>query len=162
MAELPGEEEERGWRDRIARVFSAAQSLLATRLEILREELAAKAIFAAKGLAGIVIAAAFGIGAVLLFAALLAAVFAKLFGSAILGILAAGFVYALGAGAAAQFAWRALTRVRPLEFPAVSAELSRDWDAVSASLSPDDEEDELTADAESVEGLEERFRAGEE
>ena len=44
-AELPGEEDERGWRDRIgAGRPRPAQPLLATRLEILREELSGKAI----------------------------------------------------------------------------------------------------------------------
>jgi hypothetical protein len=39
-AELPGEEDERGWRERFAQVSAAGRPLLATRLEILREELA--------------------------------------------------------------------------------------------------------------------------
>ena len=43
-AELPGEEDERGWRERFAQVSAAGRPLFATRLEILREELAGKRV----------------------------------------------------------------------------------------------------------------------
>ncbi len=165
-AELPGEEDERGWRDRIAEVAAAGRALLATRLAILKEELSAKAAVAARGLVAVVVAAALGIGALLLLAALLAALFAKLFGSVVLGILAAVFLFAAGAAVAAVAAWKALSRVRPLEFPATRVELSRDWEAVAASLSPEVSEDEAREEAGGEEGaiedLEERFRAGSE
>ena len=39
MAELPGEDAERGWRDYVADVSSAASRLLSTRLAMFREEL---------------------------------------------------------------------------------------------------------------------------
>ena len=162
-AELPGEEDERGWRERFAQVSAAGRPLLATRFEILREELAGKAAFAARGLVGAVIAAALGIGTLLLFAALLAALLAGLLKSWVLGILAALALYAVGAGAAAWVAFQALTRVRPLEFPAVSEELARDWQAVAASLSAEPEPDsEDDGPDEPIDDIEERFRAGAE
>ena len=112
-AELPGEEDERGWRDRFGEVTAAGQTLLATRLAILREELSVKAAVAA-----------------------------------VLG-------------------WRALTRVRPLEFPAVGEELARDWQAIAATLSPDSGPDAGSERAdddlrEPIDDIEERFRAGAE
>ena len=164
-AELPGEEDEAGWRGRMAAVGAAWRALAQTRLAILREEASEKAVFAARGLAGVVIAAALGVGALLLLAALLAALLAQLFGNVALGILGAMVLYAAGAAAAGWFGWKALSRVRPLEFPAFTQELSRDWDAVSASLSEDEPEaaaGRATAAQEAVEDLEERFRAGEE
>jgi hypothetical protein len=166
-AELPGEEEERSWRDRLGEVAAAGQLLLGTRLAILREELSGKAALAARGLAAVAIAAVLGIGALLLLAALLAALLAGLFKSVALGILAAVIVYATGAVVAAVLGWRALTRVRPLEFPAVAEELARDWKAVAASLSPESGPGaggERADDdpKEPIDDIEERFRAGAE
>jgi len=160
-AELPGEQGERGWRDRFAEVTAAGRPLLATRLAILREELGGKAAFAARGLVGAVIAAALGIGALLLLAALLAAVLAGLLKSVVLGILVAVILYAVGAVAAAWFAFRALARVRPTEFPAVAEELARDWHAVAATLAPEPESEDDGPD-EPIDDIEERFRAGAE
>ena len=166
-AELPGEEDERGWRDRFGEVTAAGQMLLATRLAILREELSGKAAFAARGIVAVAIAAALGIGALLLLAALLAALLAGLFKSVVLGILAAVILYAAGASVAAVLGWRALTRVRPLEFPAVAEELARDWDAITATLSPEPGPDSGSERAdedsqEPIDDIEERFRAGAE
>lgn len=162
-AELPGEQDERGWRERFGEVTAAGQTLLATRLAILREEFAGKAVFAAKGLVAVVIAAALGIGALLLLAALLAALLAGLFKSVVLGILAAVVLYSVGAVAAAWFAFQALMRVRPLEFPAVTEELARDWQAVAASLAPEPETDPEDGEpGEPIDDIEERFRAGAE
>ena len=162
-AELPGEEDERGWRDRFGEVAAAGRTLLATRLAILREELSGKAALAARGLVAAVIAAALGIGALLLLAALLAALLAGLLKSVVLGILAAVVLYGVGAVVAAWFGWKALTRVRPLEFPAVTEELARDWKAVAASVSSEPESDsEDEGPDEPIDDLEERFRAGAE
>ena len=166
-AELPGEDEDRSWRDRVGAVTAAGQGLLATRMAILREELAGKAALAARGLAAIVIAAALAVGALLLLAALLAALLAGIFKSVVLGILVAVILYGAGAAVAIVIAWKALTRVRPLEFPAVTQELARDWQAVAESLSPADEADDDAAGADGEDGnaivdLEERFREGSE
>ena len=165
-AELPGEETERGWRDRFGEVSAAARALLRTRLAIFREELGVKAVLAARGMAFVVGAAAFGVGALLLGAALLAALFAKLFGSVILGILAAAVLYGAAAAGAAWAGVKALMRVRPLEFPATSSELARDFDAAAAALAPERCLDEDVAGSETesptVDDLEERFRAGSE
>ncbi len=165
-AELPGEEDEKSWRDRLGEVAAVGQGLLATRLAIFREELAGKAILAARGAALVAVAAALGVGALLLLAALLAAILAGLFKSVILGILGAVVIYGAGAAVAVSMGWKALSRVRPLEFPVVTEELSRDWQAVAASLAPeadtDDEPDDPARDAQAIEDIEERFRAGSE
>jgi hypothetical protein len=167
-AELPDEEEGRSWADRAASLAASVQSILSTRLAIFREEMGGKAALLGKGLAAIVIAAALGVGALLLFAALLAAVLAKLFGSAALGILGAMLIYAAGVAVAGRIAWKALTQVRPNEFPATERELARDWEAIKASLAPDpepDSEDDAAAagpepDPHEVENLEARLRGG--
>src|SRR3977135_406159 len=116
--EISGEEEARTWGERFAASAGPAASggaLLDTRLQIFREEVSAKAAFASKGVLAMAIAATLGFGALLLLAALLAAVFAQLFGNVALGILAAVVVYAGGTAAAGRFGWKALTRVKPTE-----------------------------------------------
>src|SRR5262245_62401181 len=132
----------RRWSDRFDQLTSAAQSLIATRLAIFDEELRVKGRFFGKGVVFASVAAAFGFGAVLLFAALLAAVLAQVFGNAALGVLAAGVLYAAGAFVGGYFAWRALSEVRPTEFPATARELARDADAIRAALvrDPDPED----------------------
>ncbi|HWZ85909.1 MAG TPA: phage holin family protein [Thermoanaerobaculia bacterium] len=165
-AEPPGEDEERGWRDRFEEVFAAARALLATRLAILQEELSAKAVIAARGLAFVVAAAALGVGALLLGAALLAALFAKLFNNTVLGILAAVVVYGAGAAGAAWLGVTTLMRVRPFEFPAAAEEISRDLEAVAAAVAPEtgaeDDGFEAGVDEKAVADLENRLRAGTE
>ena len=165
-AGLPEEDEERTWRARLSAVAGASRSLGQTRLAIFREELSGKAAFTARGLAGVALAGALGVGALLLFAALVAALFAKLFGSAVLGILAALVLYAALCAAAGWFGWKALSRVRPGEFPATAEELGRDWEAIRSSLAPEAEpEDDLEPeggppDEEEIEDLEKRLRGG--
>ena len=165
---LPGR-----WSDRLAQLLSTAQSLVATRLAIFEEELGVKTRFFGKGLVFVSVAAAFGFAATLLFAALLAAVLAQLFGNAALGILGAGVLYAAGAAGAGWFAWKAFAEVKPSEFPATSRELARDADAIRAALArdpdpeegpdpeyvPEDDGDESEGD---VRDLEARLRAGAE
>jgi hypothetical protein len=163
-AELPGEEDERGWRERIGEVSAAAKALVGTRLEILKEELSGKAALAARGLAAAVVAAALAVGALLLAAALLAAVFARLTNSVVLGILAAVLLYGAGAAAAGWFGWKALARVRPFEYPASTEEISRDVRAIAATLAPEtgaeEAGEETDTDEEAVADLEARLRAG--
>lgn len=163
--ELPGEEEDDTWRERLARVLHAAESLLSTRLQIFREEAAEKASWAARGLVGLGIAAALGIGTTLLLAAFLAALFAQLFGNVALGILAAAVLYAAGTAIVGRLGWKALTKVEPTKFPATSEELSRDWSAISAALSAevgaetgDEPPEEEVIGEQEVEQLERRLR----
>jgi len=164
-AELPGEDDERSWRERLAEAAAAGRVLIATRLEIFQEEAAAKAVFAAKGLVGFVIAAAFGVGALLLAAALLAAVLAKLTNSVVLGILLAVVLYGAGAGVAAWLGWKSISKVKPFEFPAVSAEIARDAAAISEALAPPEPIEHvgpISGDDAAVADLEERLRRGSE
>jgi hypothetical protein len=164
-AELPGEDDERSWRERLAEAAAAGRVLIATRLEIFQEEAAAKAVFAAKGLVGFVIAAAFGVGALLLAAALLAAVLAKLTNSVVLGILLAVVLYGAGAGVAAWLGWKSISKVKPFEFPAVSAEIARDAAAISEALAPPEPIEHvgpIPGDDAAVADLEERLRRGSE
>ncbi|HKD19624.1 MAG TPA: phage holin family protein [Thermoanaerobaculia bacterium] len=164
-AELPGEDEERSWRERLSEAAAAGRVLVATRLEIFREEAAAKAIFAAKGLAGLVVAAALAVGALLLAAALIAAVLIRLTNSLVWGILLAVVLYGAGAAAAAWFGWRSLSKVRPFEFPAVTAEIAQDAAAISEALAPPEQWEEAapaSGDDADVADLEDRLRRGSE
>lgn len=161
-----------GWTDRLAETAAQAGDLLKTRVQIFREEAAQKAVHAARGAAGMAIALALAIGAVLLFGAFVAAVLAKLLNSVPLGILAAFVLYAALAALSAWRASKVLAQVRPGEFPVTRDELRRDAEALRASLSFDGgSEDEEDADepartvaggAAEVEDLEARFRAGAE
>lgn len=181
-----------GWKERFGAAQRAAKALLATRAEIFREELAGKGSLFGMAAAGFTLALTFASLALLLATALLAAVFAKLFGGPIAGITAALVLYLAIAAAAAFFGVRKLARVRPLDFPATRDELRKDLDAIReeavvrdrgpaspaalaaerASIrpgeSPDEREDDAEArdDAEEARAsdadLEERFRAGSE
>ena len=174
-----------GWKERLAAAKRAAKALAATRTEIFREELAGKGSLLGMGMAGLVLAFAFASFALLLATALVAALFAKLFGGPVAGIAAALVLYLLIAAGAGFFGVRSLARVRPLDFPTTRDELRRDLDAIReeaarrdhgaaspdalaaerASIRPgesdDEEEDEEEARATDA-GLEERFRAGSE
>jgi len=165
--ELPGEEQAWGWRDHLADVSAAASRLLATRLAIFREELSVKAVFAAKGFAFVVVAAAMAVATLLMAAALIAAVFAKLLGGWILGILATVVLYGAGAAGAAWAGARAFSRARPFDFPATTEELARDRATLSAALAQAEPETEVTDEAVPsraipADDLEDRFRAGSE
>ena len=169
--DLPGEDAQLGWRERIEGVAEAALALGRTRLLILRVEAAAKASLLVKGVLGIAVAAGLGAGALLLLAALLAAILTRLFGSVILGVLGALVLYGAGAAVGAVVGWKALSRVRPFQFPEARRELARDWEALRASWSLDEGaqegetgpagSDSRTREA-ALENLEERFRAGAE
>jgi uncharacterized membrane protein YqjE len=172
--DLPGEEEERSWGERIRVVADAWSALVQTRVAIFREELTAKAMLLLKGVVAAVIGLGLAIGALLLLAALLVAVLAHWFGSVGFGILGALVLYAAGAGAAVVAAGKWLQRIKPMDFPASSEELRRDWRAVSESWRMEDEAppegvvpprppDALgTPREDRVENLEDRFRAGAE
>jgi hypothetical protein len=180
--EIPGEEDERSWTERIGVVADAGSALFRTRLAIFREEFAAKTILLARGVAAIMIGFGLAVGAMLLLAALLAAVLAHWFGSVALGILAAFVVYGAGAAFAVTAAIRSLRSIKPTEFPVSTEELRRDWNALSDSFSPAAEtgpsetgspEAALVVPSrppetpgvireERVENLEDRYRAGAE
>lgn len=174
-----------GWKERLAAVKRAAKALAATRTEIFREELAGKGSHLGIGMAGLVLAFAFASFALLLATALVAALFAKLFGGPVAGIAAALVLYLLIAAGAGFFGVRSLGRVRPLDFPATRDELRKDLDAMReeaalrdrgpaspdalaaerASIRPgesDDEEEDEEEARRTDAGLEERFRAGSE
>lgn len=176
---------EPGWKDRLESTMRAARALFATRAAIFREELAEKGSLFGKAAVGFTIAALFGVLAFLLLTALVAALFAQLFGGPVAGITAALVLYLLIAGGAGYFGWRSLSRVRPFEFPVTRDEIRRDLDSVReatpgadegpaspdalaaerASIRPgEDEGDEEEVKEEAMEtgDLEERFRAGSE
>jgi uncharacterized membrane protein YqjE len=174
---------EPGWKERLGAVRRAAAALAATRKEIFREELAEKGSLFAKAAVGLALAAAFGIFALFLLTALVAALFARLLGGPIAGITAALVLYLVVAGLAGFFGGRSLSRVRPFAFPATRDEIQKDLDAVKKHANVEDDgpagEDAVAAERASVRtddedeetreggipkmsGLEERFRAGSE
>ena len=173
---------EPGWRDRLASATRAARSLLTTRAAIFREELAEKGSLFGKAAVGLSIAAVFGVLGLLLLTALVAALFARLFGGPIAGITAALVLYFAVAGAAAYLGWRSLSRVKPFDFPVTRDEIRRDLEAVREEAPSPDEgpanPDALAAERGSIRpgevvdedeveetetgDLEERFRAGSE
>jgi len=179
---------EPGWKERIGAVRRAAAALAATRKEIFREELSEKGTLFAKAAVGLALAAAFGVFALLLLTALVAALFARLLGGPIAGITAALTLYLVVAVLAAVFGGRSLSRVRPFAFPATRDEIRKDLDAMKKHADVEDDgpagEDAVAAERASVrlddEGgddvdeddrdggipkmseLEERFRAGSE
>lgn len=148
---------EPGWRDRLASATRTARALFATRAAIFREELAEKGALFRKAAVGLSLAALFGALALLLLTALVAALFARLFGGPIAGITVALVLYLLVAGGAGYFGWRSLSRVRPFDFPVTRDEIRRDLDAVR-----EEEDDEEEDEAMETSDLEERFRAGSE
>ena len=175
--DLPGEEEQRTWGERIGVVAEAWSALVQTRVAIFREELVAKTTLLLKGIVAAVVALGLAIGALLLLAALLVAVLAHWFGSIGWGILGALLLYGAGAGAAVAAAGKWLGRVRPTEFPASAEELRRDWRAVSESWSADGDAPRVptgvappprppdalgTLREDRPENLEDRYRAGAE
>jgi len=159
-------EEARSFGSRVGAAANATAALAKTRLAIFKEELAVKAVLAGKGLGAAAAAGAFAVAMILMLGALLVALFAALFHSLILGILAALVVYGAAAGGLGWMAWKALSRVKPDEFPVTSAEIAKDVAAVRSALEeevPDDDDFEPTEpDSGQVDDLERRLRAGAE
>jgi uncharacterized membrane protein YqjE len=166
--------EEPGYRERLGAVFAAAGDLLSTRAEIFGEEAGQKAAHLARGLAALAAALVAGGLAMLLLVALCVALFTLLFGQLWAGILATVILDAAAAAAAVFWGWKALSKVRPFDFPVRREELARDWEAVTGDALRDSDEgapadgDEIrpsaaTADSESSwSDIEARFRAGSE
>jgi uncharacterized membrane protein YqjE len=176
-SELPGEEAEFGWKERVAAVADAWSALVQTRVAIFREELSVKVASLLRGLVAVAIGLFLLAGALLLLAALLAALLAQWFGNVALGILGALVLFAVGAAGAVLAALSALRRVKPTEFPTSVGELRRDWRSLRESWSapappgesevaspaapvPSAPEDRRSDDR--LESLEERYRAGAE
>src|SRR5262245_59311333 len=159
-------EEARSFGDRVAAAANATASLARTRLSIFRAELHVKAALAGKGLGAAVAAGAFAVAMILMLGALLVALFAALFHSLILGILAALILYGAAAGALGWMAWKALSQVKPDEFPVTSAEIAKDVAAVRSALEEEvpDDDDFVPPEPDSgqVDDLERRLRAGAE
>jgi hypothetical protein len=146
---------------RVAAARAKAAALAATRAAMFREELADKGASAAKAVAGFAAAAFFGSLALLLMTALLAALLSSLFNSAIAGVGATLGLYLAIAAAGAILGWKALGRVKPLDFPATGAALAGDFDALAtAAAAPEDDEGSFEDDED--DDIEERFREGSE
>jgi uncharacterized membrane protein YqjE len=156
---------EPGWKERVGAVRRAAAALAATRKEIFREELSGKGALFAKAVVGLALAAAFGILALVLLTALVAALFSRLLGGPIAGITAALFLYVVIAAVAAVLGGRSFSRVRPFSFPATRDEIRKDLDSVKKNTDVEDDgpagEDALAAERASVQPDDES-RDGEE
>ena len=128
-----------GWKDRLGAVRRAAAALFTTRAEIFREELSEKGSLFARAAIGLALAAAFGVLALLLLTALLAAVLSRLLGGPIAGIAATLVLYVVVAAVAAILGGKTMARVRPFAFPATRDELRKDLDAVKRTAEVRDE-----------------------
>ena len=127
------------WSEWIAGLLEAGRRLAATRSAIFREELSVKAGFFGRGLAALFLAAAFAGLALLLFTAWIAALFTKLLGGPVAGILAAFGLYLVIAAAAGILGVKSLSRVKPGEFPVTKEELGKDWASLKAAAKPPQE-----------------------
>jgi putative superfamily III holin-X len=160
--------EAESWAQRLRGAFETARRLLSTRLAIFSEELGVKAGVLGRGLAALLLAAAFGGMSLFLFTAWIALVFSRLLGGPVVGILAAFGLYIAVAALAAWLGVRALSRVKPLEFPVTKGELAKDWEALRASATPEPEppatitEPPAPPAGPGTDDLEARFRVGSE
>ncbi len=169
-AESESDEAEREtWARRLREYLETGRRLLSTRAAILREELGAKGAFLARGILGLVAAAALAGMALLLLTAWIAVALSSLFGSPVWGVLAAFVLFAAVAAAAGVFGVKALSRVKPFDFPVTSEEIRKDWSALWSSANPQPsgpaaapEKTELEPSQALRDDLEERFRAGSE
>jgi Putative Actinobacterial Holin-X, holin superfamily III len=165
----PDEVERETWSRRLHGFLEAGRTLLSTRAAILREELGAKGEFLARGLIGLVVAAAFAGLALLLLTAWIAVLLSSLLGSPVWGVLAAFVLYAAVTVTAGMIGVKALSRVKPLDFPVTSEEIRKDWSVLKSSAKPEPpapgaaQGDTQLAGSQSLhDDLEARFRAGSE
>jgi uncharacterized membrane protein YqjE len=156
-------------RERVGAALQAAGDLLATRMEIFREEAGDKGAHLARGIGAFVVAAALAFMTTFLTTALLVALFTLLFGRLWAGILATLVLFVAAAAAAVMLGWKALSKVRPFDFPVTGGELAKDWEALQRATFGDDEPEDFAAPvaAESlrptpIDDVEARFRAGSE
>jgi polyferredoxin len=157
------------WSRRLHGFLEAGRRLLSTRAAIFREELGEKGAFLARGIIGLLVAASVASMALLLLTAWIAVLFSSLLGSPVWGVLAAFVLYAAVAAAAGLLGIKALSRVKPFEFPVTSEEIRKDWSALRSSAKPEppvpspaQEETELAHSQTLRDDLEARFRAGSE
>lgn len=159
------------WSRKLQGFLEAGRRLLSTRTAILGEELSAKGALLARGIAGLVVAAAFAGMALLLLTAWIAVLLSSLLHSPVWGVLAAFVLFAGIAAAAGLLGGKALSRVKPFDFPVTSEEIRKDWSALQSSAKPEPPgpgpgaEQEATEAARSQtlrDDLEARFRAGSE
>jgi hypothetical protein len=157
------------WSRRLKEFLETGRRLFSTRAAIFREELGAKGGFLARGAIGLFVAAAFAGMALLLLTAWIAVALSALLGSPVWGVLAAFVLYAAVAAAAGFLGTKALSRVKPFEFPVTSEEIRKDWSALVSSANPEPPgpgpasgETELASAQTLRDDLEERFRAGSE
>jgi uncharacterized membrane protein YqjE len=151
-------------KEQAGRVLRSGSALIATRAALFREELSAKGGFLGRALALLALALGFGLLALFLLTALVAAVLTKLLGTAVAGILATLVLYLAAGGAALLVGRRLFASVRPFDFPLTTQELRRDFEALcpaeerkagpTASAPP--------PSARPAEDLEQLFRAGSE
>ncbi len=165
-----------GLRDRLGAALAVAADLFSTRVEIFGAEASEKAAHLARGLAAFAIAVAAAFMTTFLMTALLVSLFTLLFGRVWAGILATFLLYLAAVAAAAWLGWKALSKVRPLDFPITRNELRKDWEALSRSVEapvpPGDAEERPAAPGaqrvrpvdspSAVDDFEARFRAGSE
>jgi uncharacterized membrane protein YqjE len=161
------QDEAAGWkrtvRERLAALSQAAASLVETRIAIFREELGAKTRLLLRAAIGLMLAVALAGLALLMATALLAALLARLFGSVVAGLAAALLLSIAAAAGAGFYGWKALSRVRPTDFPLTAGEIRKDWQAAVPSAGLEDEVSESDSEeGEGIEDLAERFRAGSE
>lgn len=151
-----------GWKERLRGAWEAASSLLSTRAEIFRQELAEKGARLRRSAIGFGVGLLFAWLASLLLTALVATLLANLLGSLWAGLLASVLLYAAIAGAGIWIGVQALSRVRPLEFPATKEEIGKDWSALRRAARDEDQRIEPVGWRGPGGDLEERFRRGSE
>jgi uncharacterized membrane protein YqjE len=147
-----------GLWERIGYAWDAARDLVATRREMFGTELSKQLGLLGRGAVGLALAVALAGIAVLLLTALVATLFAMLFGSVWAGILATLVLYLVATAGAGLFAWKSVAKVR-FDFPATRQGLEEDWSAVRDAISPPPDRD---GDDERPLDVEQRFRAGSE
>jgi hypothetical protein len=165
----PDRVERETWSRRLRGFLEDGRTLLSTRAAILSEELGAKGEFLGRGLIGLVVAAAFAGLALLLLTAWIAVLLSSLLGSPVWGVLAAFVLYAAVAVTAGMLGAKALSRVKPFDFPVTSEEIRKDWSALKSSAKPEPPapaaaqgETEIARSQSLHDDLEARFRAGSE
>ena len=134
--------------------------------------MSAKGALLGRGIAGLVVAAAFAGMALLLFTAWIAVLLSSLLGSPVWGVLAAFLFFAGVAAAAGVLGVKALSRGNLFEFPVTCEEIRKDWRTLCpvprypSRPDPGDEPEEAElarSHSQAVrDDLEERFRAGSE